>query len=171
MKQTDRSSCGMACVCMVVHRKGMGTPSESLVSSKSKGMANGYGQALSDRFKGNPRMLTATSDKSTRDYEGTYMSNLGELLEDWHIDNEVKYHADIMGSLRGVRSGSPAIAQVDWSGGGSHFVLVEKFLPGPKGLIVCDPYYGVVALDANGGATYAPDASSSGRFNGWLVTT
>lgn len=74
--------------------------------------------------------------------------------------------------MRGVRSGKPAIAQVTWDAGGSHFVLVEKFMAGaPKGLVICDPYYGLTAIDATGAATYTASGGATGKFNGWLVLT
>jgi hypothetical protein len=77
LKQTERSSCGMACVTMVVHRHTSVETPESMLVNKSKGMAGGYGQAIQDRFKGQPRMLTATKDPTpSKGYEGTYMKNL-----------------------------------------------------------------------------------------------
>lgn len=173
-RQTERSSCGMACVAMVVHRKGHGKPDEAIVKSASQRHGGKYNPALSDRaaFKGGMRMLTATSDVQLGGYEGTYLENLGKILTEWKIKNEVTYNDPVLTVLSQVRSGSPAIAQVDWDhGGGSHFVLIEKYMAGaPKPLIVCDPYYGLVALDPTGAGTYAPDGAS-GRFNGWVLTT
>ena len=172
-EQKERSSCGMASVAMVVNRKDGSQPTESMLAGKSTKMARGYRQALGDRFKGQPRMLTATSDPTPSDgYEGTYIDNLSALLADWKIVNDCSYRGDVMSTLRGVRSGSPAIAQVDWSGGGSHFVLIEKYMAGaPKGLVVCDPFYGVTAVDASGAATYTTADGTVGRFNGWVITT
>lgn len=175
-EQKQRSSCGMACVAMVVHRKGMGTPNEGMLATKSSKMARGYKAGFGDRMKSmgvtGPRMLTATAEPAQA-YEGTYMENLSALLDEWNIKNTCSLHAQVMASLRLVRQGSPAIAQVNWAGGnGSHFVMIEKYMAdAPLGLIVCDPYYGVTAVSATGSASYRASDGTMGTFSGWLITT
>lgn len=104
-EQKQQSSCGMACVAMVVHRRGMGQPEEGMLAGKSKKMSGGYKAALQDRFAGMPRMLTA---KDTADpEEGTYINNLSNLLTEWNIANTYDHHGDVMGVCEGCARASP----------------------------------------------------------------
>ncbi|MGP8434299.1 hypothetical protein ACT2FY_36080 [Paraburkholderia fungorum] len=177
LKQTERSSCGMACVAMAIHRTGHGKPSESAIKAMSSQYAGNYSAAIHDRapYQGASRMLTATLPVQLGGYEGSFLTNLGAVLTAYHVSNTVAYRdqAGLSAAWALVTTGKPAIAQVDWDGGaGSHFVLIEKYDQGaPKPLIVCDPFYGLVSQAESVAHTYEPVAGVSGVFNGWLLQT
>ena len=173
MMQAHDFSCGMACVAMFVNRVDFSKPAESIVISASKRVGGGsYTPAFKDRgmMQGTGmRMLTATTPVRESPDAGTYMENLANILTQWKIPAVVR-QGSALTSIQAARSGSPVIAQVEWSGGGgSHFVLVEKFEPGaPKGLIICDPAYGLCAQTLS--TTYSPQDGVSGTFINWTVT-
>ena len=102
----------------------------------------------------------------------------------------------VFGAMMGHKTPKPVIGLVNWSGGGGHFVLIDKITMMDKHLkmCVCDPWDGcvhVIGAPLGGAMPYRPTYGFSektslvggvatgftaggnhsiGDFNGWLVT-
>jgi ABC-type bacteriocin/lantibiotic exporter with double-glycine peptidase domain len=149
LKQELAKSCGPACVAMV----------EGFYKLKCMVNPEERARQLSQKYSG-----------SFNKEEGTTLDNLYEVLNAEGV--KAKAPANISrGELfdhlyYNVEERTPAIVQVQWSGGGFHFVIcriAEKDQP----LIFLDPMNGVVEVEKKN----LPRYSAAGQLTGNLIIT
>jgi predicted double-glycine peptidase len=149
LKQESSMSCGPACVAMV----------EGFYKLKCMINPEARAQEISQKYPGN----------FTRE-AGTTMENLYEVLNAEGVRASSPKNVS-RGELfdylyYNVDDRVPAIVQVKWSGGGSHFAvcrIAEKDQP----LVFLDPEYGVVEAEKKN----LPRYRSAGEITGNIITT
>jgi len=103
--------------------------------------------------------------------KGSYIYNLSSVLN----AEGVKAYGATYVHYSGVRSylayyasfGTPCIAQVNWYGAGSHFI-VAAIHDSDDTFEFFDPFYGIVEQK---GPDFPYYRGNAGYFNGWLVIT
>lgn len=172
--QKNSNACGMACCAMIIRTLTGAKLSEDMLANESRRIGGGqYREYFSER----PGVVAALGAKSVSKvtsvdktgYLGTYVTNLGQILTNYLIENVTNWYTDPAAVIRGAGN-QDLIALVNWdNGGGGHFVVVRK--TGSDHMIVRDPIYGVSGQPISG--SYLPNNSrasgATAQFNGWIV--
>lgn len=132
----------------------------------SKGHSGAYQPGTAFRAGAIPVLPTATVSGG-----GTMMGNLSSILNDYRITNHYYPNGTWQQIVGAVRPGSPVIAHVNVGARGyGHFVVLHAFHPSaPKGLIILDPEYGLVADAA--GNSFTNNRNDVATFSGHYITT
>ena len=166
-------ACGPTCVATVVRAVKNSQLSEAGARSRvfaEESDKHGFG-------------VTAQLDAAQKD--GTYMTSLTGALSSLGVQsaytNKPGNDVQLLRILERARPDKPAIAQVSWTGGGSHFIVVKEKIGG--NLVVLDPYFGLQEVPVANFPNYAPQPSgtcramnsnaqsNNGTFLRWVVTT
>jgi hypothetical protein len=172
-RQDGSYACGMACVAMIVRDFDGTELGESFFSVESSRVgARSYQSKFSERVGVVPVMASAsaggsTSVDATKEL-GTGMDNLGHILTNYLIENNVAHFPDLPAKFRSLGTDRWVIAHVTWSGGANHFVVVKRT---GDSLVIRDPAYGVSGQTIK--TAYTPNnsraAGATATFSGWLV--
>lgn len=191
--QERDNACGPSCMMMAYQRVTQTKPDDESLFYEAYNMY------------GNDTAAVAGGDESrvTSGFEYTYADHLASAMSKFVGKASAKNvgHGNVaesvFGAMMGHKTPKPVIGLVNWSGGGGHFVLMDKITMMDKHLkmCVCDPWDGcvhVIGAPLGGAMPYRPTYGHSqkttlvpgvgpvgftaggnhsiGDFNGWLIT-
>lgn len=159
-------SCGMACAAMVVHAKKGGKPSEGAMAQTSRSHAGAYRTGTAAMPGAVQVMPSATVTGG-----GTMTSNLAEVLNEYNINATMLHSADRASIFSKATEKNPVILHVEVGPNRyGHFVVLAKYDVGaPKGAVILDPEYGVLATAA--GSSFQNNNGDTCTLTGWHIAT
>jgi hypothetical protein len=191
--QERDNACGPSCMIMAYQRITNEKPQDESLFYEAYNLYGNDTKAVAD----------GADSRITSGFEYTYATNLATAMSKFIGKATAKSYGrenvaqTIFSGVMGHKTLKPVIGLVNWSGGGGHFVLIDKITMHGKHMemCVCDPWDGcvhVIGAPLGGAMPYRPTYGTSvkttlgpganpvniqtggnrsvGDFNGWLIT-